>query len=134
MAIRLLWENESRTIIRMEVVGRWTWNEMFQASQQGYAMLETVDHIVDPIIDFRQSEGLPDFAISNSSRMIGKRHPRTGVTMIVTTHPLFLGMWNAFRRVYVIFAKQEEFRLVKTLDEALSVLKQVQAEREAMKK
>lgn len=131
MPINLLWENEAKTIVRMEVVGQWTWDEMYSASQEGYAMLESVQHIVDPIIDFRNSAAIPIYSITHARHMIGKRHPRTGLTVMVSSSALIYNLWDIFRRVYGLFIREEEFTLVRTLEEAHALLNRVQADRAA---
>ncbi|MBZ0280211.1 MAG: hypothetical protein K8L97_05690 [Anaerolineae bacterium] len=129
MSIKLLWENEAKTIIRMEVIGQWTWEEMYAASQEGYTMLESVDHVVDPIIDFRSSAAIPIYSITHARHMIGRRHPRTGLTVMVGTSALLHNLWDIFRKVYALFVREEEFTLVRTLEEAHAVLARVQANR-----
>lgn len=131
MPINLLWENEAKTIVRMEVVGQWTWDEMYSASQEGYAMLESVQHIVDPIIDFRSSAAIPIYSITHARHMIGKRHPRTGLTVMVSSSALIHNLWDIFRKVYALFVREEEFILVRTLEEAHTHLVRTQKNRTA---
>jgi hypothetical protein len=112
----------------MEMLGHWRWDEVYPASRTGWDMLESVDHTVDAIIDFRNSLGIPTSGITHARNMIGKRHPRTGVTILVGTNPLLANLWSVFNRVYGRFVREQEFTMVATLADAYQILKKQQNE------
>ena len=130
MPINLTWENDAKTIVRMEMAGRWTWDEAYVGSKEGYAMLESVGHVVDVIIDFRSSLGIPSAAIVHARNMIGHRHPRTGMTVMIGAGTFMLTLWGVLKKVYGALVKEEEFTFAKTLDEALTVLRDKQTQRQ----
>jgi hypothetical protein len=129
MPVTNVWDNDEKTVIRMEVVGRWTWDEMYQGSQDGYIMLETVDNIVDAIIDFSQSAGIPPNALTHARNMMGRQHPRTGVTVFIGVNAMFMSLWRAFTRVHTLFLKEQDFTFAASLDEARALLVQRKGKR-----
>jgi hypothetical protein len=122
MPVTNVWDNNEKTIIRMEVSGRWTWDEMYQASSAGYGMLDSVSHTVYPIIDFSQSLGMPPNAITHARNMMGRQHPRTGMTVFVGANTLFVNLWRIFIRLYALFSREQDFTFAKSLDEARQLL------------
>jgi hypothetical protein len=124
MTVTNSWDNDDKTIIRMEVSGRWTWDEMYKASEEGYAMLESVNHTVYPIIDFSKSQGMPKNAITHARNMMGKQHPHTGMTVFVGANTLFVSLWRIFVRLYALFSREQDFTFANTLDEARQSLKE----------
>src|SRR5689334_8333352 len=107
------WDNDEKTIIRMEVSGRWTWDEMYQASESGFAMLDSVAHTVYPILDFSQSLGMPPNAITHARNMMGRQHPRTGMTVFVGANTLFVNLWRIFVRLYALLSREQDFAFAK---------------------
>src|SRR6185369_4744326 len=124
MPVTNIWDNDEKTIIRMEVSGRWTWDEMYAASTAGYAMLDSVNHVVYPIIDFSGSLGMPNNAITHARNMMGKQHPRTGMSVFVGANTLFVSLWRVFVRLYALMSREQDFTFANSLDEARGLIAQ----------
>ena len=122
MPVNIEWDNEAKTIIRMELVGNWTWDEAYRGAQQGYAMLETVDHEVGVLMDLRNSKAIPSNAITHARIMIKQRHPRTGLTVFVGTTTFFTALWNVFSRLYTLLARQQNSVFAPTMEDARRML------------
>lgn len=122
MPITLEWDNPEKTIIHMKVEGRWTWDEMYQSSIDGYKMLDSVPHRVCSLLDFTQAQGIPSNAITHARNMMNKQHPRTGLTVMVGVSPLFLNLWRVFVRVYMLFAREQDFTFAGSLEEARTII------------
>jgi len=122
MPVTNSWDNDEKTIIRMEIAGRWTWDEMYQASDAGYTMLESVPHIVYPIIDMRQSQAIPGNAITHASGLMRRQHPRTGMSVFVGANTIVVSLWRAFVHVYSLFSREQDFKFANSLDEARQLI------------
>lgn len=122
MPITVEWDNPEKTVVRMAMMGTWTWDEAYAKADEGYAMLETVDYEVGIIIDMTQSPHIPDHAISNAQAMIKRRHPRTGLTVFVRVNTFFTSMWNIFSRLYTAMAHKQNSVFANTLEEARAIL------------
>ncbi len=125
MPVTNIWDNTDKTIMYVGVIGRWTWDEMYNASQVSYAMIDSVKHEVCVIIDFSQSISMPKNAMTHARNMIGQRHPRNGMAVFVGVNPIFVSMWQLFVRIYAIFSREQDYVFAKSLDEARTFLKDI---------
>ncbi|HEX2905228.1 MAG TPA: hypothetical protein VHO69_00100 [Phototrophicaceae bacterium] len=122
MPVTIEWDNDDKTIVRMEMIGNWTWDEAYAGADQGYAMLDAVPYEVGTIIDFSKGAHLPSNAISHARAMIKRRHPRTGLTVFVGTNAVFRSLWNIFSQVYTLFAHKQNSVFAANLAEARAIL------------
>lgn len=122
MPVTVDWDDEARTIVRMNMIGSWTWEEAYAGADNGYAILDSVPYEVGVIIDFSQGAGLPPNAILNARNMIHRRHPRTGLTVFVGTNSMFTALWNIFSRVYTLLARKQNSVFASSVDEARQIL------------
>lgn len=122
MPVTVEWDNDDKTIVRMEMVGTWTWEEAYAGSERGYALLDSVGYEVGVIIDFSRGISLPPNAITHARGMIKRRHPRTGLTVFVGANTAFSSLWNIFSRVYTLFAQKQNSVFALTGDEARAIL------------
>ncbi|MBI1259133.1 MAG: hypothetical protein GC204_16815 [Chloroflexi bacterium] len=118
MPTQIDWENQEHTIIRMEFIGRWTWQEAYEGSKTGFAMVDSVDHVVNVIIDMRQSTALPLLSLTHARNMIARRHTRTGLTVFIGANTLFLSLWKIFEGAYGQLAGRQNFAFARDVDEA----------------
>lgn len=124
MPVTVEWDNDDKTVVRMEMTGRWSWEEAFAGSERGYNLLESVPYEVGVIIDFSRSAGLPPNAITHAKGMIQRRHSRTGLTVFVGANAVFMSLWGIFSRVYALFAQKQNSVFASTIDEARAILAQ----------
>ncbi|NDJ52318.1 MAG: hypothetical protein GYB68_04425 [Chloroflexi bacterium] len=83
MAIHSVWANESKTIMAVVFEGQWTWDEYFASVDERTVMMDSVNHQVDFIVDFRDSAPLPKMALKNLAKAAQQTHPNQGMTVIV---------------------------------------------------
>lgn len=122
MPVTVEWANEEHTLVHMKLIGRWTWTEVYTKSDEGWDMLETVNHKVGVIMDFRESLGVPTAGITHARSMIGRRHPNTGLTVFVGANSLVLRMWRIFVQLNARLRAEQEFVFADTIDEAREIL------------
>lgn len=60
MSIMVEWDNESQTAIRMSYENTWNWRDHFLALDAVNALMGTVLHPVDLILDLQRSMPLPE--------------------------------------------------------------------------
>ncbi|MEO8609041.1 MAG: hypothetical protein ABI690_14220 [Chloroflexota bacterium] len=124
MPISNSWDNDEKTIIRMDVSGIWTWDDLNRAFDESSAMLDSVNHTVYPIVDLSQSQNIPANFIPNARSLMKKRHPRSGMAVFVGASALVISLWRMFARIYTIIAREQDFAFADTVDEARSILNQ----------
>ena len=123
MPVQVLWDNDDRTTLRYDVQGHWTWNEFYENFAHARAMMQTVPHTVDFIVnpvDFRSRGYMPSGMISRVVQLYRNIPPNTGVTVIVGGGDFFRIINNVSRGFYPRIAAR--YRFTDTLDEARAVL------------
>ncbi len=126
MAVRVEWDNKEKTVIRYSLEGQWTWDELLEAVATSNAMLDAAGHKIHFIHDASNSKGIPNGALSQLKRFIGKEHPNTGHSVIVggrgSAIMLARGLLGMVDRVY---KKDWAFMFADTLEEARAMLAQL---------
>jgi hypothetical protein len=128
MPVNIEWDNEAKTIIRMEYVGRWTWDELYAATAKSRVMLDEISHKADFIHDWLHSEGVPSNVLVHARNLIEKRHPHVGIVVLVWSNPLIKATWAAINKVYAGLMKRYIFWLASSIEEARDRLMQFHAE------
>jgi hypothetical protein len=121
MSIITSWVDPEKTIARYEFVGQWTWDEMSVAIKEMYAMLGSVPHKVDIIIDLSGSSGEPPrgmLAHLRAGTMEARNNWNSGV--FVGVSPFVRVLLNTFRRVEPRLAKR--YAVANTIQEAQTLI------------
>jgi hypothetical protein len=129
MTIITSWVDSEKTIARYELVGRWTWDEMTVAIKEMYAMLDSVPHEVDIIIDLTRSPSEPPrgmLAHLRTGTMEARSNWSSGV--FVGVSPFVRVLINTFRRVEPNLAKR--YAVANTVDEAHAIILKRRADTE----
>lgn len=71
MGITFDWDNTDQTVMRYTVSGQWNWNDFHKHLRRSLLWLDTVDHTVEAIIDFRGTTRFPAGAFGHL-RSLGK--------------------------------------------------------------
>lgn len=128
MPVNIEWDNEAKTIMRMEYVGRWTWEELYAATAKSHEMFDEITHKADFIHNWLQSGGVPSNAIVHTKNLIEKRHPNVGVVVLVWNNSLIKATWTAFSKIYPGIMKRYTFWMSPSVEEARDRLMQFHAE------
>jgi hypothetical protein len=121
MSISVTWDNEDKTILRMTVVGRWTWAEYFASAEQARDAISTVDHPVDIIGDMLRSGPVPlGMPIRRFRYAIDMMPTNFRKAAIIGGSPFTKSLMIAFMQIYR--KANEKMVLVQTIDEAYAAL------------
>ena len=134
--ISVSWANDQKNIL-MCVYNEdgWTWDDIYKALEQQRVMIESVSTpVVDVIVDATNSSWLPrGGSLVASIRKLNKvQHPRQGNTIIVGAHGMIAVIADTMVRI--IGTQGSEFQFAKTIDEAYTMIKSVQARRSQQQK
>jgi hypothetical protein len=100
MPISVTWDNAEQTVICLTFDGRWTWDDYHTAASEISAMLNSVNHRVDLIVDFRTSE-LPNNAVKQvESGSALFWHPQAGFGVLVGVKGFIRSLLMLFIQVY----------------------------------
>ena len=97
MPINHTWVDETKSILKIEYTGRWTWDEFFAAADTGRDLATSVEHRVDYILDM-QNGTVPSggSTLTNSRAVMARRASNSGIFVIVT-NPFVKIMLNVFK-------------------------------------
>jgi hypothetical protein len=119
MAIQTQWDDEQQQLIRVEVEGRWSWDELQMALECTIEMMDSVSHKVDFIIDVSRSSLIPGGATQAAQSVATpETHRNEGVKVVVGANALMRIGYEAYRRINKSLGKQQDFHFTKTREEA----------------
>jgi hypothetical protein len=75
MPITVQWANAERTVVLYRVFEQWTWDEFHAANRLSNDLFGSVDHPVDLICDFSESQSIPPRVLSNIGRALRQKRP-----------------------------------------------------------
>jgi hypothetical protein len=122
MPVRVYWEDEPQTIVRYDFDGPWTWDDLYPAYYQAIQMERSVEYRVDVILDLRHSGRMPANVLLHIKNISEKQPPNLGLSVFVTTNTFMHSLYQTGIRFYNKIGYY--FRMVKTLDEAHSMIAQ----------
>lgn len=123
MAIQVQWDDEHQQIIRVEVEGRWSWDELQSTLEHTIEMMDTVPHKVDFIIDVSRSHLIPSGATQAAQSVATpETHPNEGIKVVVGANALMRIGYEAYRRINWSLGKNQEFHFAKTQQEARTLI------------
>jgi hypothetical protein len=123
MAIQLDWDDSSQQIIRVQVEGRWAWDELEAALRRTITMMDSVLHKVDFIIDVSKSHMLPGGATQAAQNVATPQtHRNEGIKVIVGANTLIRLAYEAYRRINRSLGKNQEFLFARSQEEARATI------------
>jgi hypothetical protein len=124
MIIDTEWDNDQKTVMRVTYHTDWTWDDLVHNLPTEKAFLDSVNHRVDVIADFRNTE-LPPGAVSHLPRIANSppyTHANAGMVVMVGS-PFFMEeVVDIYRKVYGQAA--QKLHLVASVEAARVLLAQ----------
>jgi hypothetical protein len=99
MGIKVLWEDQDRTIIRQVLKGRWTVEEYLHSAEKIYKLLNGLPHTVHIITDAQESDGVPANFLSIARRLNELVAPNQGLVLITASDPHSRTIIEAARKI-----------------------------------
>ncbi len=117
------WYDEEQTIILIDIVKTWNWEDAYEGIRQQVAMTETVEHPVHGVFHFHDVPTVPrGFGLTHIARLMKMRAPNEALTIFVGTHTLLQMLINAITSVYGMADITTKYHFVATLDEAFAII------------
>ncbi len=99
MPAKCYWDDsDTKTIVRIDYIGNWTWDEHFKVADEGRQMTLSVTHRVDYIGDLtlgQQPRG--GSALSNVKAVLRRLAPNSGIVVNVVA-PFEAVLLNVFKK------------------------------------
>ena len=121
MPILISWEDNDKTIIQVCFTGDWTWADFPPIRLKSIEMLNSVDHVVDFIADFRDVTRVAKGAFSVGRSITNSRLKNEGIAVVVGTSPILRVLFHTFTNTYS--ATRNRYFYTSTLEEAHILIK-----------
>jgi hypothetical protein len=122
MSVNIMWDNDKHTAVRMEFIDRWTWDEVHRAMTQHTQMLNETSNTVAGIIDLTDGIGTPPLILTQMRGIMQKRHPRTGMIVLVGANDVVITFWKIFLQAYGRLVREPRYAYAKTVQEARAII------------
>lgn len=128
MGIRVIWDNEEKTILRYVYEGRWDQTDFNKAYAEAKTMLDGVNHKVGIIIDVQDSHLIPNGIISRSRPVVTNPSLNEGLIVIVGANAFIRSLADTFGRIWRRGPlESRKMVFASSLEEARKILSREQA-------
>ena len=118
MPVHVNWDDAERTIIRVEYVGSWTWEECFEALSQANGLSASVDHPVARIVDTSEGSMTPPNAMAQIPTLVKLVDPRMDMHVSVGANRLGHMMSDLFFRLGSPTVQRERYHWAESVEQA----------------
>ncbi len=112
MTITVNWYDDQHTAVVNQLVGTWTWDELFRAIDQTASLMDTVDHPVNIVLDMRQTQHVPTLlpsALRKVANAPTMNHRNSGAFVFVGAKSFIKSMFSVFGTLYPRAAEKYRF-------------------------
>ncbi len=129
MPVNVLWDDENtKTIIRCDYVGKWTWDDVFVAMEEVNRLIANAPHPVSIIHNLIDSVGIPGRAITQA-RKFTEMLPQNWDLSVVVGSGLFAELLvNVFGKLYRKLG--QHYRTAPNLDKARALIAEEQTNKQ----
>jgi hypothetical protein len=99
VGIKIVWDDDTKTVIRYVFDTQWSWDDFFTAKAEAYTRIDTVSHKVGIIMDAPPDVTLPPNALTHGRTALKNKHPNTALVVCVLTKPFLRAMINMLIRL-----------------------------------
>lgn len=126
MPIEIVWDNDEHSIMRYNVSGKWTFDQLYQARDEVFAHMNGVPHErIDAIINFIGGVSVPSGALSQAQQVQDEPHTKAGITVVIGANMFVRTTLSAVAKLYnAAKGHSIEFLYAKSLEEAREMIAQ----------
>lgn len=99
MPISADWDNSEKTILRLTLVGDWTWDELHVTNPVITSLMRSVDHTVHMLVDYTQTRRMPGGGPTRILELVNTYPENFGILVIVTSNVGVRRALNAFNAI-----------------------------------
>lgn len=103
MSITVDWYEEEKLNICYKLVGRWTWQDLFDAIEDAVVLLDSVNYPVNIILDVTGTSHVPTLAVNHMARLANAptvSHPNTNQFLMVGANRYIEMMMSIFKKLF----------------------------------
>lgn len=132
MSVTTVWLDDGQSILGYVIEGNWTWDEMHAAVHQANALMDTISHQVDFIVDMRHGGLIPSDVFTNIRQLAVSVPPHPnygGTTVFVEANTLVRTLMNMVSNIFRQLKQYHTFMFAVTIEEAYTVIAEQRARR-----
>lgn len=125
MSVNIEWDNPQKTILRYDIAGHWTWDELREGRQTVFRIMDEAEaQIIYAIIHFTEGKlKMPKGGMEHFRELVNYSHPKAGLTVIVGANWLMQSIAGTFRSAYTsITGRSVAFEYAGSLAEARRII------------
>jgi len=100
MGVLVGWDDETKRSIRLNLEGRWTWDELERAALECVDLAKSLDYRINVIVNFTHSGPLPLGVIPRSRKVIVQLMPHLELLIVVNGDAFVNLMAVVFQHVH----------------------------------
>jgi hypothetical protein len=89
MPIEIIWDNDHRTILRLDFEGSWAWKDYDHAIEDAYHRVQEVTHTVDVMLNLLYSDPVPPLKSLKSFQRTLSQKPANVRTFVAVSNDTF---------------------------------------------
>lgn len=128
MPMRVVWDQDDKTILRVEIEGTYTWDEYHEVLDEMFALADAHPSVYGVIAVRSADAKVPPNAISHFTRTTKRFKQRPHLTVVNVKHDPFMSMMTQ------MFAKNydvtQQVHQAQTIEEAREILRRVHEDRQ----
>jgi hypothetical protein len=106
MTIQIGWADPEKTILRMDFIKNWTWDDYQEAGVRGKALTEDIPYKFTIVMDFTDSGPMPQHAFTHFKRGLNNQHPNRRMVLVISKHRMLAeSMISVLLKLYPKAAK-----------------------------
>jgi hypothetical protein len=123
MSVRVMWDNQEKTILHYIYEGTWTWEEWYAAVGEARRMMERVEHKVYVIVDAACQE-VPPGALARFRHAASGETEHVRMVILVGDNPFIETLFGIVRNI--ARGCVAKFTLAASLEDAYQIIQQHQ--------
>ena len=121
MSVTYSWHDENQTILHVEFVDKWAWDDMYQIRD---SVLDdyTGNDTVYIIADFRETNHIPGNAMAHGTKALEKMHPNQGLQIFIGAPTALQKMFEIAKTFMPKVIAGANFTFADSFDDALGII------------
>ncbi len=130
MAIVTRWDNKKKTVVLLEFESEWSWEELEEAVQRADALIGSVGHFVDLIIDL-EGTVIPKDVFSAAKTLLasGEARPNEGARVVVGANGAIKTIYQTIQKTFNNAVEGREILFAPNMSDARAIIRGLSLDR-----
>lgn len=130
MAIITRWDNKKKTVVLLEFESEWSWTELEEAVEKADALIGSVEHFVDLIIDL-EGTSIPKDIVNAAKTLLssGEARPNEGARVVVGANGAMKTIYQTLQKTFNTAVQGREILFAPSLTDARAIIRGLSMDR-----